>query len=191
MKRRYKQHSIYKRRHGWTNLKKIKTDDICGFWKLANLTVLQSSLLLFVTILPRETYLFDMKLWFCFFAKVKIRCEERRATSTTNKWTRQACQCPFFGLIGSLIKEYRWRRQRKRHLKKGSRAALNSIELIPSRSIRQMLAKLELNSKRLQRSSGKEKESRRLMFTSSTKRKIRHFHFVVAQQRNAHFFVHF
>ena len=45
---------------------------------------------------------------------------------------------------------------------------------------------LELNSKRLFRSSGKEKESRCLVFTSSTKREIWHVHVVVVQcrQRN-------
>ena len=62
---------------------------------------------------------------------------------------------------------------RKRHLN-------SEVALIPSRSVRQMLAKcLELNSKRLYRSSGKEKESRCLVFTSSTKREIRQFHVVV------------
>ena len=46
--------------------------------------------------------------------------------------------------------------------------------IVPSRSIRQMLAIffLDLNSKRLYLSSGKEKESRCLEFTSSTKRGI-------------------
>ena len=45
---------------------------------------------------------------------------------------------------------------------------------------------LGLNSKRLYQSSGKEKESRCLVFTFSTKREIRHFHVVVVQwgQRN-------
>ena len=39
----------------------------------------------------------------------------------------------------------------------------------------------ELNSKILNRSSGKEKESRCLLFTSSIKREIMHFHVVVVQ----------
>ena len=45
---------------------------------------------------------------------------------------------------------------------------------------------LELNTKRLYQSCGKEKESSCLMLTSSTKRKISHFHVVVVyrQQRN-------
>ena len=41
--------SIYKTRHGWTNLKKIKRDCNKGFWKLVSLTVFQSPFLLFVT----------------------------------------------------------------------------------------------------------------------------------------------
>ena len=46
---------------------------------------------------------------------------------------------------------------------------------------------LELNSKRLFGSSGKEKESRYLVFMSSRRREIRHFHIIVVQwsrQRN-------
>ena len=45
---------------------------------------------------------------------------------------------------------------------------------------------LDLNSKKLYQSSGKENESRCLVFTSSTKREIRHFYVVVVQrlQRN-------
>ena len=56
------------------------------------------------------------------------------------------------------------------------RAASSFFQLIPSRLIRQMLAIfLELNSKELYQSSEKEKESRCLVFPSSTKREIRHF----------------
>ena len=67
------------------------------------------------------------------------------------------------------------------HLKKWICAA---SELIPSRLIRQMLANfLELNSKGLHQSSGKEKESCCLLFPSSTKREIRQFHVVVVQRR--------
>ena len=46
---------------------------------------------------------------------------------------------------------------------------------------------LELNSKRLYWSSGKEHESRYLVFMSSARREIRHFHIIVvqwSQQRN-------
>ena len=58
------------------------------------------------------------------------------------------------------------------------------IALIPSRLIRQMLANfLELKSKGLYQSSGKEKESCCLVLPSSTKREIRHFHLVVVQRR--------
>ena len=42
---------------------------------------------------------------------------------------------------------------------------------------------LESNSEGLYRSSGKEKESCCLVFPSSTKREIRHFHVVVVQRR--------
>ena len=42
---------------------------------------------------------------------------------------------------------------------------------------------LELNSKGLSQSSGEEKESCCLVFPSSTKREIRHFHVVVVQRR--------
>ena len=42
---------------------------------------------------------------------------------------------------------------------------------------------LELHSKGLYQSSGKEKESCCLVFPSSTKREIRHFHVVVVQRR--------
>ena len=42
---------------------------------------------------------------------------------------------------------------------------------------------LELNSKGLPQSSGKEKESCCLLFPSSTKREIRQLHVVVVEQR--------
>ena len=42
---------------------------------------------------------------------------------------------------------------------------------------------LELNSKGLYQSSGKEKESCCLVFPSSTKREFKHFHVAVVQQR--------
>ena len=63
-------------------------------------------------------------------------------------------------------------------------AASNFIALIPSRLIHQMLANcLELNSKGLYQSSGKEKESCCLRFPSLTKPEIKHFHVVVVQWR--------
>ena len=55
---------------------------------------------------------------------------------------------------------------------------------IPSRLIRHRLASfLELISKGLFQSSGKEKESCCLVFPSSTKREIRHFNVVFVQRR--------
>ena len=82
------------------------------------------------------------------------------------------------------LKQQRRRRLRKRHLK-------SEFALLQTLSILFQLVQfvkcwhffLELNSKRLYRSSGKEKESRCLVFTSSTKREIRHFHDVVVQRR--------
>ena len=64
------------------------------------------------------------------------------------------------------------------------RATSNFIALIPTRSTRQILALFwKLNSKRLYQTSGKDKKSRWLVFTSWTKREIRHFHVVVVQRR--------
>ena len=65
--------SIYKTRHGWTNLKKIKTDCNSGSWKLISLTVFQSPFLLFVTfniMIGRHICLkwsCDFVLWQWFF----------------------------------------------------------------------------------------------------------------------------
>ena len=41
VRRSYKWHNIYKRGHGWTNVKKIESDCNCDFWKLVSLTVLK------------------------------------------------------------------------------------------------------------------------------------------------------
>ena len=58
------------------------------------------------------------------------------------------------------------------------------MPLIPSRLISQMLAKgLNLISKGLYQSSGKEKESCCLVFPFSTKREIKQFHVVVVRRR--------
>ena len=58
-----------------------------------------------------------------------------------------------------------------------SRASSNFIALSLSRLIRQTSPFfLQLNSKRLYQSLGKEKQGRCLVFTSSTKREIWHFH---------------
>ena len=95
--------------------------------------------------------------------------------------------CESSRVISSYRQQRRWRRRlRKRHVnaEKGIRAASNFIALIPSRSIRQMLAIfLELNSEGLHQSSGKEKESCCLVFPSSSKREISHFHVVFVQRR--------
>ena len=81
-------------------------------------------------------------------------------------------------------KQQQRRRIRKRHLK-SEFALLQTLlclfQLVQFVKCWQIV--LELNSKRLYQSSGKEKESRCLVFTSSTKREIRHFHVVVVQRR--------
>ena len=78
----------------------------------------------------------------------------------------------------------RWRQLRKRHLK--SEFALPQtlsrlFHLVYFVKCWQFF--LELNSKGLHQSSGKEKESCCLLFPSSTKREIRQFHVVVVQRR--------
>ena len=82
------------------------------------------------------------------------------------------------------LKQQRRRRLRRRHLK--SEFALlqtlsRLLHLVYFVKCWQMF--LELNSKGLYQSSGKEKESCCLVFPSSTKREIRHFHVVVVQRR--------
>ena len=82
------------------------------------------------------------------------------------------------------LKQQQQRRLRKRHLK-------SQFPLLQTLSRLFHLVQfvkcwrifLELNSKRLYQRSEKEKESRCLVFTSSTKREIRHSHIVVVQQR--------
>ena len=76
----------------------------------------------------------------------------------------------------------------KTSLQKWICTASNLIALIQSCSIHQMLANfLELNSKGLYQSLGKEEESFCLVFPSWTKCDIRQFHIVIMQwrQRNA------
>ena len=82
------------------------------------------------------------------------------------------------------LKRQRQRRQRKRHVKSGfalPQTLSRLFQLVQLVKCWQIL--LELNSKRLYQSSGKEKEGSCLVFTSSTKREITHFHVVVAQRR--------
>ena len=85
--------------------------------------------------------------------------------------------------INRELKQQRWRQRRRRLQKRLLKSEFtNFIALIPSRLIHQMLANcLELNSKGLYQSSGKEKESCCLRFPSLTKPEIRHFHVVVVQ----------
>ena len=69
------------------------------------------------------------------------------------------------------LKQQRRRRLRKRHLKSEFALLQTLSRLFHLVQVLQMLAFfLELNSKRLYRSSGKEKESRSPAFTFSTKR---------------------
>ena len=77
---------------------------------------------------------------------------------------------------------------RKRHLK--SDVALQKIYRdcsisFNSSNVGNFFFFLELNCRRLYQSSGKEKESRCPLFTSSTKREIRNFHVVVVQWRQS------
>ena len=82
------------------------------------------------------------------------------------------------------LKQQRRRRLRKRHLK--SEFALlqtlsRLLHLVYFVKYWQMF--LELNSKGLYQSLGKEKESCCLVFPSSANREFRHFHVVVVQRR--------
>ena len=91
-------------------------------------------------------------------------------------------------IIGELKQRRRWR-LRKRHLK--SEFALHqtlSHLFCLIQFVKSWHFFVELNSKRLYRSPEKEEKSRCLVFTSSTKREIRHFYVVLAQwrQRNVH-----
>ena len=77
------------------------------------------------------------------------------------------------------LKQQLWRRLRKRLLK-------SEVSLLQTLSrlfhlVQFIKVSLELNSKRLYRSSGKEKERFCLVFKSFIKRGIRHFHVVVVQ----------
>ena len=86
------------------------------------------------------------------------------------------------GPLRSVSNRQRCRRLRKHHLK-SEYALLQSLScLFHLVQFVKCTCWQMLNSKGLYRSSGKEKESR-LVFTSSTKRKIRHFHVVVVQSR--------
>ena len=82
------------------------------------------------------------------------------------------------------LKQQGRRRPRKRHWK--SKVAVlqtvsRLVHLVQFLKCWQLF--LELNSTRLYQSSGKEKETRCLVFPSSTKREMRHFQVVVVQRR--------
>ena len=86
--------------------------------------------------------------------------------------------------LGSLVGQPR--RQQQRNCRWKSEFAL--LQTLPRLLLLVQFVKcwhffLELNSKRLYRSSGNEKESRCLVLTSSTTREIRNFHIVVMQWR--------
>ena len=89
-------------------------------------------------------------------------------------------QCSEQSEVTRELKQQRQRRLRKRHLKTEF-ALLQKIKRLFHfvQFVRCWQFFVELNSKRLYQSSGKRKESRRLVFTSSTKREIRHFHVLV------------
>ena len=81
------------------------------------------------------------------------------------------------------LKQQRRRRLRKRQLKSEVALPQTFSRLFHQVSfVKCWQMFLDLNSERLYQSSGKEKESR-LVFTSSTKREIGHFHVVVVQRR--------
>ena len=109
--------------------------------------------------------------------------QDRFGTPIWLRWRHVKTHNRYFLIIRELQQQRR-RRLRKRHLK--SDFALLQIlsrlfQLVQFVKCWQIF--LELNSKRLYQSSGKDKESRCFVFTSSTKREIRHFHVVVVQRR--------
>ena len=83
------------------------------------------------------------------------------------------------------VKQRRPRRLRKRHFLNSEFALIQPLSHLFHliQFVKCWLFFLELNSQRLYRRLRKEKESRRGMSTSSTKREIRHFHVVVVQWR--------
>ena len=111
---------------------------------------------------------------------VKIKTGKQLTCINTNgKWT--GC------LTHRELKQQRRRRPRKRHLK-SEFALLQTLSrlLYLVHFVKCWQFFLEMNSKRLHQSSGKEIETRSLVFTSSEKREIRQFHVVVVhwRQRN-------
>ena len=83
-----------------------------------------------------------------------------------------------------VLKKRRRRRLRKRYLKMNSRCLklYRAYSVSFNSSTVAWQISLELNSKGLYQSSGKEKENCCFVFPSSIKREIRHFHVVVVQR---------
>ena len=108
---------------------------------------------------------------------------------TQRKPRLHRCQLRTSVVRNGELNQQRRRRLRKGHLKNESTLLQTLSRLFHLvRFVKCWRLFLELNSKGLYGSSGKEKESRCLVFTSSTKRENRQFHVVVAQrrQRNVH-----
>ena len=112
-----------------------------------------------------------------------------KKTENANKWRQfegsvHPIRMPIGMNSSRELKQQRRRRLPKRHLKSEfppPQTSSHLFQLVQLVNCWQNF--LELNSKRLYQSSGKEKESRCLVFTSSTKREIRYFHDVVVQRR--------
>ena len=91
------------------------------------------------------------------------------------------------GIVRELKQQRPWR-LRKRHLKSEFALPQTLSRLFHLvQFIKCWQFSLELNSKRLHWSSGKEKESRCLVISSSIKREMRHFHVVVVHVQSCSF----
>ena len=90
--------------------------------------------------------------------RTRKRCTEQEARGEKG-WEKPPFSPPFLRHKREFKHQRRRRLRTKTSLKKWIRAASNFVALIPSRLIRQMLAKgLELNSKGLYHSSGKKRK---------------------------------
>ena len=86
------------------------------------------------------------------------------------------------------LKQRRRRRRRRRLRKRHLKSEFALLQILSRLFYLVYFVKcwqisLEWNAKGLYKSSGKEKENRCLVFPSSAKREIRHFHVVVVQRR--------
>ena len=93
--------ALYKRTHGWTNLKKIETDCNFGFWKLVSLTVFQRSFFLSVTFdimfggqicLTWSALIMSFACY--FLAYTYFHWGQGRVIGNVNKWSRQSWHRP-------------------------------------------------------------------------------------------------